>query len=95
MLNFDLSTTEGAMGGAFVFPPTFVRLLLYRCYRRFTIVFLYCKVTRLQLLFHILVSSRVGRIGCWHAQKSLRKHSINLIAKPIDKLDHRCAGEIL
>ena len=40
------------------------------------------------------VSSGVGRTGCWHEYKSLRKHYINFISKPIDKLDHRCAGKM-
>ena len=42
----------------------------------------------------VSVSSGAGRTGCWHEYKSLRKHGINFIAKPIDKLDHRCAGNI-
>ena len=42
----------------------------------------------------VSVSSGVGWTGCWHEYKSLRKHGINFISKPIDKLDHRCAGKI-
>ena len=42
----------------------------------------------------VLVSSGVGRTGCWHEYKSLRKRGINFISKPIDKWDHRCAGQI-
>ena len=39
----------------------------------------------------VSVSSGVGRTGCWHAHKSPRKHGINFISKPMDKLGHRCA----
>ena len=42
----------------------------------------------------VSVSSGVGQTGCWHAHKSLRKRGINFISKPIDKLDHRCAGKM-
>ena len=42
----------------------------------------------------ISVSSGVGRTGCWHEYKSLRKSGINFISKPINKLDHRCAGKM-
>ena len=42
----------------------------------------------------VSVSSGVGRTGCWHAHKSLRKRGINFISKPIDKFDHKCAGKI-
>ena len=35
------------------------------------------------------VCSGVGRTGCWHGHKSLRKHGINLISMPIDKIYHR------
>ena len=42
----------------------------------------------------VSVSSGVERTGCWHEHKSLRKHGINFISNPIDKLDHRCAGKI-
>ena len=42
----------------------------------------------------VSVSSGVGRTGCWHARKSLRKCGINFISKPIDKLDLRWAGKI-
>ena len=38
----------------------------------------------------VSVSSGVGR----HEYKSLRKRGINFISKPIDKLDHRCAGKM-
>ena len=41
-----------------------------------------------------MVSSGVGRTGCWHVHKSLRKHAINFISMTIDKLYHRCAGKI-
>ena len=33
----------------------------------------------------VSVRSGVGQIGCWHAHKSLGKHSINLISKRIAK----------
>ena len=42
----------------------------------------------------VSVTSGVGRTGCWHEHQSLRKHGINLISKPIDKLYHMCAGKI-
>ena len=42
----------------------------------------------------VSVSSGVGRTGCWHEYKSLRKRCINFISNPIDKLDHRCAGKM-
>ena len=42
----------------------------------------------------LAVSSGVGRTECWHEHKSFTKHSINLISKPFDKLDHRCSGKI-
>ena len=42
----------------------------------------------------VSVSSGVGRTGCWHEYKSPRKRGINFILKPIDKLDHRCAGKM-
>ena len=43
----------------------------------------------------VSVNSGVGRTECWHEYKSLRKHGINFISKPVDKLDHRCAGTML
>ena len=42
----------------------------------------------------VSVSIGVGRTGCWHEYKSLRKRGINFISKPIDKLDHRCSGKM-
>ena len=42
----------------------------------------------------VSVSSGVGRTGCWHEYKSLRKRDINFISKPVDVLDHRCAGKM-
>ena len=42
----------------------------------------------------VSVSSGVGRTGCCHEYKSLRKRDINFISKTIDKLDQWCAGEM-
>ena len=42
----------------------------------------------------VSVSSGVGRTGCWHEYKSLRKRGIKFFSKPIDKLDHRCSGKM-
>ena len=36
----------------------------------------------------------VGQTRCWHEHKGFRKHCINLILKPIDKLYHRFAVKI-
>ena len=53
---------------------------------------LVCPATPLLLMNPM--SSGAGRTGCWHEYKSLRKHGINFISKPIAKLDHRCEGKM-